>query len=69
MSNWVIQHVEAISINGGQDIAKDDEPLFVDRFSNNNDFAAALHEGGIKGVVQDEDDQNDNSDSNTYEYS
>ena len=67
MPTWVIQHVEEISINGGQDIAKDNEQLFVDQFSKNNDFAAALHEGGIKGVAQDDDDQNDNDDSNTDE--
>ena len=66
MPTWVTQHVEAIAINGGRDIAKDDEPLFVDRFSNNNDFSVALHEGGIKGVAQDDDDQNGNADRNTY---
>ena len=37
-----------------QDLAENYEPLFVDRFSNKNYFAATLHEGGIAGVAQDD---------------
>ena len=43
MPNWVIQRVEALAIRNGHDLANGDEPLFVDRFSNENYFAAALH--------------------------
>ena len=39
------------------DLPDGNEPLFIDRFSNENDFSAALHEGGIKGVAQDSGEQ------------
>ena len=67
MPIWVIQRVEALTTNNRWDIAKDDEPLFVDRFPNKNDFDASLNEGGISGVVQDDDDQNGKKISNTDE--
>ena len=44
--------------------------MFIDRFTNNSYFAAALHEVGIAGVAQDDDDKdddNDNDNSNTNE--
>ena len=66
MPTWVIQRVEALIINDGQDLAKVNEPLFIDRFTNEIDFAAARHEGGISGVVQDNDDHNADDNSNTY---
>ena len=69
MPTWVIQSVEALSINDGRDLDKGNEPLFVDHFSNGNYFSAALHEFGTSGVAQDDDDQNDYDDSNTYENS
>ena len=53
-----------------QDISNGDKPLFFDRFSRENDLVAALHEGGIAGVSQDADEQdndNYNDDSNTNE--
>ena len=50
----------------GRDLADNNEPLFIYRFSNKNDVAAALHEGGIVGVAQDDDEQdNDNDDENS----
>ena len=55
---------------GGRNLADGDETMFVDRFTNEKDFAAALYEGGITGVAQDDDDQendNDNADRNTNE--
>ena len=36
-----------------QDLSDGDEPLSVDRFADENDFSAALHEGGIARVAQD----------------
>ena len=48
-----------------QDLSNDDEALCIDRFANKNNFSAALHDGGIAGVAQDGDDQN-NDDGNTY---
>ena len=68
--NWVIQRGEALAVCDRRDIANNDEPMFVDWFSNKNYFAAALHEGGITGVEQDKNDrdkENDDDDSNTYE--
>ena len=53
MPTWVIQRVEALAINDVWDLPKGYEPLFVDRFANDNDFAASLHEGGIEIVVYD----------------
>ena len=44
---------------GGRNLADGDETMFVDRFTNEKDFAAALYEGGITGVAQDDDDQDD----------
>ena len=53
----------------GWDLADGNEPMFIDRFTNNNYFAAGLHEHGITGVAQDNDDkdndnENDNSNNN-----
>ena len=45
------------------DLADGYKPLFVDWFANKNDFVTSPHEGGIAGVAQDADDQdNDNGD-------
>ena len=44
--------------------------MFIERFTNKNDFSDALHEDGIAGVAQDDDnkgDDNDNENSNTNE--
>ena len=61
----MIQYVGALNMKDRQDLSDGDEPLFVDRFPNENDFASALHEGGIAGVAQDNDEQdNDNGDEN-----
>ena len=60
---WVIQHVEARAMCDGWDLADGNEPMFIDHFTNKNDFSAALHEGGIAGVAQDgnhKDNDNDN---------
>ena len=55
MTTWVIQRIEALTARDGQDPADGDEPLFIERFSNNNYFDVAFHENGIAGVVQDYD--------------
>ena len=66
MPTWLIQHVEALTMHGGQDIADGDEPLYVDHFSKKNDFSAALHEYDIAGATQDKDEQDgDNNDDNS----
>ena len=70
MPTWVIQCVDSLVMRDGWVIAEYYELLFVDRFTNENGFAAALHEGGITGVAQDDDDQdydNDDDDRNTNE--
>ena len=70
MPTWVIQHVEARAMCDGWDLVDRSEPIFIDRFTNKNDFAAAPHEGVIAGVAQDDDDKeddNDNDNSNTNE--
>ena len=57
-------------MSDGWDIADGNEPMFIDRFTNKNDFSDALHEGGITGVAQDDNDKdndNDNDNSNTNE--
>ena len=54
--------VWVITMCDRQDIADDDEALFVDRFSNKNGFVVALHEGGIVRVAQEKDDQDDDND-------
>ena len=53
----VIQRIEALTVRDGQDIDDGDEPFFVDRFSIDNDLSVALHEGGIIGVAQDNNEQ------------
>ena len=68
---WIIQHIEEISMYDGWDIANGYELLFVERFTKDNDFASTLYEGGIEGVAQDENVQDDNNaydNSNTDEY-
>ena len=52
-------------MRNGQDIADGYEPLFVDRFSNDNGFAANLHEGGTTGVAQEDNDQDGNNDDDS----
>ena len=65
MPTWVIQYVGALTMKDRGDLSGGDEPLFAHQFTNENDFASALHEGGIAGVAQDEDEQdNDNGDDN-----
>ena len=66
MPTWDIQTVEVISMCDGQDISNGIEPLLIDHFSNENDFAAALHECSIAGLAQAGDGQdNDNEDDNS----
>ena len=70
MPTWVIQQVAARAMCDGWDLADGNEPMFINRFTNKNDFAAAPHEGVIAGVAQDDDDKeddNDNDNSNTNE--
>ena len=71
MPTWIIQHVEAIAMHDGHFLSEDNKPLLNDRFAHKNDFATALHEGGITVVAQDNDKQdndNDNDNINTNEY-
>ena len=50
----------------GRDLADGNKPLFVHRFSNDNGFASALHDGGVVGVTQDNDEKYDgNYDDNS----
>ena len=56
---WVIQLVEALTACNGRDLADEYGPLFADHFDNENAFSAALHECGITGVAQYNDDQDD----------
>ena len=56
--SWVIQCVEALAVSDGRYLADGNEPLLVDQFSNENDFAAALHEGDTIWVAQDKDEKN-----------
>ena len=58
---WVIQCVEALVMCDRWDLAGSNEPLFFDRFANQNYFSAALHEGGITGVAQDDNDKYDDN--------
>ena len=70
MSAWVIQRVEALSVHDGRDLADSNEPMFVDQFSNEDDFADSLRDGGITGVAQDNHEQDNNNEdfcSNTDE--
>ena len=63
---WVIQIIEYLAACNRTDLDDGDEPLFVERFSKQNDLSAALHQGSITGVVQDDDQvdykNNDNTD-------
>ena len=52
MSIWVIQRIEALSVCDRRDLAYGYKSLFVDQFSNENNLATALQEGGITGVSQ-----------------
>ena len=77
MTTWVIQHGEALAARDGRYLADSHKPLFIARFANDDDFDDTLHEGGISGVTQDdeqlqEDDQehdqdNDHDNFNTDE--
>ena len=62
MPNWFIQHVDSLAARDGQYLDDGNEPLFVDHFFKENEFAAALHEGGIAGLAQDDDEQDDGED-------
>ena len=63
MPTWVIQHVAGRAMCDGWDLADGNEPMFIDRFTNKNNFSAALHEGGIAGVAQDDNDKDDDKDN------
>ena len=53
-------------MSDGRYLADGDEPLFVDRFADENGFSAALYEGGVAGVLQDNNEQEDyNDDDNS----
>ena len=57
-------------MHGRQDLANGNELLFIERFSNKNNFDAELHEGGIAGVGQYDNDQDidiENVNRNTNE--
>ena len=60
MPTLVIQCAEALAAQYGQDQVDGYDPLFTDRFSQNNYFSAALRESGISGVAQDNDDGDEN---------
>ena len=47
---WVVQRVKSLIMRDGRYIDDGNEPLFINRFSNETDFGAALHEGGITVV-------------------
>ena len=69
MTTWVTQGVDSLDVRNGRDIANGNKPLFVERFDNENDFSATLHEGCIAGVAQEENykyKDNDDDDRNTY---
>ena len=61
VSTWFIQQFDAIAMRDIRDLANGNEPLLTDRFSNDNDFIAALHEGGITEVAQGDHDQDGNN--------
>ena len=63
MPTWVIQRIKALAVPDEQDLDDIDEPLFIERFSKENYFDAALHEGGIAGVAQEKNEQ----DYDTYD--
>ena len=66
MPTWFIQRIEALAVREVWDISNGDELLFVNRFANKNDFDVDLHNGGISGVAQDDNEQNnDNYDNAT----
>ena len=70
MSIWVIQRIEALYVCNRRDLAYGYKSLFVDQFSNENNLATALQEGGITGVSQynnDQDNDNNYGNSNIYE--
>ena len=67
MLTWFIQNVEALATRYGWDMDDGDEILFVDRFSKENDFSAALYEGGIERVVQDDKQDVDDDNGKTDE--
>ena len=62
-----IRRVEDLDAYDKQDLAKNNEPLLLDHFANENYFAADLHEGGIAVLAHDDDKENDNDDGNTGE--
>ena len=53
MPTWVIQRVESLTMRDRQDLDGRNESLLVDRSANENYFSAVLHEGGITGLDQD----------------
>ena len=67
MPTWVILRIEDISAHNRRYMYDSDEPLLVDCFDNENDFTAALHQGGIKGVAQDDYQDNNVDYENTDE--
>ena len=63
MPTCVIQIIETLTMRDRRDLDNGDELLFVDRFANENDFAATLHEGGITGVAQENNKKGDDNDN------
>ena len=59
--NWFIRRIETLAACGGQDLEIKSETLFADRFDNETDFFAALCEGGIAGVMRDDDYDDENN--------
>ena len=47
----VIQCVESLVTRGGRYLVNDNEPIFVDRFVNENDFAVTLHDDGMRTIM------------------
>ena len=62
MQTWVIRRIDALAALNRWYLFNGEWPLFVDRFSINNVFGIALREGGIVGVAEGNDDDNDNTD-------
>ena len=62
MQPWFIRRIDVLAARNRWYLVNGDEPLFVDRFSRNNVFVIALREGGIAGVAEGNDYDNDNTD-------
>ena len=62
MQTWVIRRIDDLAALNRWYLVNGDQSLFVDRFSINNVFGIALREGGIAGVAEGNDYNNDNTD-------